>query len=135
MTVREALVSDPRVLSVDAGLSEAALLLLRPEIKSVLVVDGDRLVGAVGPEGVIEAVAKRSDLDAVRVGDICRSDLITMGPDASLDDAVRLMSEHGLKRIPIVDDGRLLGVVAREPLVRRLAEDEAPPPPEDLPDS
>ena len=135
MTVKEALVSDPRVLTIDAGLREAASLLLRPEIKSVLVVDGDRLVGVVGPEGVIEAVANRSDLDAVKVGEICRSDLITMGPDASLDDAVRLMSEHGLERVPIVEGGRLLGVVSREPLVRRLAEDEAPPPPDGLPDS
>lgn len=130
MTVREALVSDPRVLSADAGVSEAAELLLRPEIRSVLVVDGDRLVGAIGPDGVIRAVATETELGDLTVGEICKSDLVTIGPDASLDEAVHLMSAHSLERVPVVEDGRLLGVVSREPLLRRLAEDEVPPSPE-----
>jgi CBS domain-containing protein len=48
----------------------------------------------------------------------------TVGPDASLDEALHLMAEHGLERLAVTEDGRLLGVLPREPLVRRIAEDE-----------
>ena len=92
MTVREALVSDPLVLTTDASVPEAAELLSRPEIRSVLVVDGDRLVGEIGPDGVLEAVAKASEIGALTVGDICEPNVVTIGPNASLYEALRLMS-------------------------------------------
>jgi CBS domain-containing protein len=48
-------------------------------------------------------------------------------PETPLDEALVLMGERGLERVAVVEDGRLLGVLAREPVVRRLAEDEPPP--------
>jgi CBS domain-containing protein len=122
--VREALLH-PRVLAEDAPALEAAKLLTKPSVESVLVVgDGDRLLGCVTKSAVVAAVAAGQDVGALRARDICDPDVTTVGPDASLDDALHLMAEHGLERLAVTDDGRLLGVLPREPLVRRIAEDE-----------
>ncbi|MGH3006075.1 MAG: CBS domain-containing protein [Gaiellaceae bacterium] len=124
MRVREALLH-PRVLGEDAPARDAAELLTRPSVESVLVVgDGDRLLGCVTKGAVVAAVAAGRDVGALRARDLCDPDVTTVGPDASLDEALHLMAEHGLERLAVTEDGRLLGVLPRESLVRRIAEDE-----------
>ena len=126
MIVREALVSDPRVLAADATAREAAELLVRPNVLNALVVDGDRLLGGVTMESIVRAVAAGRDLAKLKARDLCDVEPITIEPDASLDDALHLMVERGLERLPVVENGRFLGVLPRAPLARRLAEDEPP---------
>ncbi|MBW3593898.1 MAG: CBS domain-containing protein [Actinobacteria bacterium] len=126
--MREALVSDPRVLAADALLRDAAELLLRPNVRSALVVDGDRLLGCVTLEGIARAVAADADVRRLTVGEVCEADVTTIGPETPLDEALHLMVERGLDRLAVTEDGRLVGVLPREPVLRRLAEDEAPPP-------
>ena len=124
MIVREALVSDPRVLPAEASAREAAELLTRPQVRNALVTDGDKLLGSVTLESIVAAVARGSDLLSAKVRDICDPDVTTVSPDMPLGDALHLMAEQGLERLPVTDDGRLLGVLPREPVARRLAEDE-----------
>jgi CBS domain-containing protein len=126
MIVREVLLSDPRVLAADSPAREVAELLLRPNVKSVLVVDGETLVGCVTVEAIVRAVASGVDVRTVAARELSETDVTTIPPEASLDEALRLMTEHGLERLPVTEDGRLVGVLAREPILRRLAEDEAP---------
>jgi CBS domain-containing protein len=125
LTVREALLH-PRVLQGDASVREAAELLTRPSVESVLVVDGDRLLGSVTKEAIVAAVAEGRNLSEVGARDISDPDVPTVGPDAPLEEALHLMAEQGLERLAVTEDGRLLGVLPREPIVRRLAEDEPP---------
>jgi CBS domain-containing protein len=125
--VREALVSDPRVLAADALLRDAAELLLRPNVRSALVVDGERLVGCVTLEAIARAVAAGADVRELTVADACETDVTTIGPETPLDAALHLMVERGLERLAVTEDGRLIGVLPREPVLRRLAEDDAPP--------
>jgi CBS domain-containing protein len=124
--VREALVPDPRVVAADAGVQEAAQLLTRPNVRSVLVVDGERLVGVVTAATLVAAVASGADVRGLTARDVCDTEVATIGPDGLIDDALHLMAEADLERLPVVENGRLLGILPREPLVRRLAEDEAP---------
>jgi CBS domain-containing protein len=126
VTVREALVH-PRVLQGDDPAREAAELLTRPSVESVLVADGERLLGSVTKEAIVAAVAEGRDLRELRARDLSDPALTTVGPDTPLEEALHLMAEKGLERLAITEDGRLLGVLPREPLVRRLAEDEPPP--------
>jgi CBS domain-containing protein len=125
--VREALVADPRVLAGSATLREAADLLTHPHVESVLVTDDGRLLGCITTETVVRAVAAGADPRKARAADVCDTDVATVGPDVPLDEALHLMAERGVERLPVTEDGRLLGVLPREPLVRRLAEDEAEP--------
>jgi CBS domain-containing protein len=122
--VREALVSDPRVVSADASAREAAELLTHPHVESALVTDGERLLGCVTLESIVAALARGVDLLSATVREVCETDVTTVGPDLPLDEALHLMAESGLERLPVTEDGRLLGVLQREPVARRLAEEE-----------
>jgi predicted transcriptional regulator len=122
--VREALVSDPRVVSADASAREAAELLTHPHVESALVTDGERLLGCVTLESIVAALARGVDLLSATVREVCETDMATVGHDMPLDEALHLMAESGLERLPVTEDGRLLGVLQREPVARRLAEEE-----------
>jgi CBS domain-containing protein len=128
--VREALVADPPVLQADAPVQAAAALLVRPHVESVLVADGEQLVGVIAKEAIVAAVANSRDLRSLTVGEVADQDVPTVGPETTLGDALHLMAEKGLERLPVVEDGRLLGILPREPVVRRLSEDEPPPEPD-----
>jgi predicted transcriptional regulator len=122
--VREALVSDPRVLQAGASVREAAELLTHPNVKSALVADGELLVGCVTSESIVGAVARGVDLSAATAADVCERGVTTIEPNVALDEALHLMAEQDLERLPVTENGRLLGVLPREPTARRLAEDE-----------
>ena len=126
MKVREALVADPRVVVSSASARDVAELLLRPHVESALVADEGRLVGCVTRESIVAAVARGVDLEGATAGDLADGDVTTVGPDDALDDALHLMVERDLDRVVVVEDGRLLGILPREPILRRLAEDEPP---------
>jgi CBS domain-containing protein len=131
MIVREALVADPPVLQSGDPVQSAAALLAKPHVESVLVADGEQLVGVITKEAIVAAVAASRDLRTDTVGDVADQNVPTVGPETSLGDALLLMAEQGLERLPVVENGRLLGILPREPVVRRLAEDEPPPEPDE----
>jgi CBS domain-containing protein len=130
--VREALLH-PRVLEAGATAQEVAALLSKPNVESVLVVDGGKLLGCVTTKAIVAAVAEGRDVHGLSAGDLCDPAVATVGPATPLGEALHLMAERGLERLAVAEDGRLLGVLPRAPLVRRLAEDE-PPPAEEQPD-
>ena len=126
--VREAMLTDPRALEASATAQEAAELLVRPEVRAVLVVDGDRLVGLVTPAGLVQrVVAAGRDPRSTTLEEIAEEVGLTVGPEEQLDDAYRLMEEEDIERLPVTEDGKLVGVLSRSALQRRLAEDEPPP--------
>jgi CBS domain-containing protein len=125
--VREAMLTDPKALPAAASVQEAGELLTRPEVRAVLVVDGERLVGVVTCEGLVErVVAAGRDPRSTSVGDVAEPVAVTVLPDMSVEDAYRLMEERDVERLPVTDGGRLVGVLSRSALTRRLAEDEPP---------
>jgi CBS domain-containing protein len=127
--VREAMLTDPRALPASASAQEAAELLTRPEVRAVLVVDGDRLVGVITADVLVErVVAAGRDPRATAVGDVARPVTLSTSPDEQVEDAYRVMEEEDVERLPVTEDGRLVGVLSRSALTRRLAEDEPPEP-------
>jgi CBS domain-containing protein len=91
--VREALLPDPRVLQRGAAAREAAELLTHPQVSSVLVADGDRLLGCIGAEDIVAAVAKGLDLQRATAGEVADANIITISPDLPLDEALHRMAE------------------------------------------
>ena len=126
--VREAMVSDPRALEASATAQDAAELLVRPEVRTVLVVEGERLVGSVTERTLVERiVAAGRDPRSTTLAEIAEPVTLTVGPDALVDDAYRLMESEDVERLPVTDGPRLVGVLSRSALQRRLAEDEPQP--------
>ena len=127
--VKDAMVADPPMLAGDASAQEAGEALSRPEVRAVFVSDdGGRLLGVVTRKTLVrEVVAAGRDPLGTKLGEIAEVPLNTIGSDLPLDEAFRFLEEQDLERVPVLEDGRLVGVLSRAVLQRRLAEDEPPP--------
>jgi CBS domain-containing protein len=121
------MVPEPGTLEVSASAQEAGERLSDPAVRAVLVSDDGTLVGVITRKTLVrEVVATGRDPRTTPVGVIAEPPLYTIDAALSLDDAYRELEEHDLERVPVVEDGRLVGVLSRSVLQRRLAEDEAP---------
>ena len=122
------MVADPPMLEGDSSAREAGEALSRPEVRAVFVSDDGRLLGVVTRKTLVrEVVAAGRDPRATKLREIAEVPLNTIGSDLPLDEAFRFLEEQDLKRVPVLEDGRLVGVLSRAVLQRRLAEDEPPP--------
>jgi CBS domain-containing protein len=130
--VREAMIAEPRALTTGDSAREAGEVLTPPEVRAVYVVDdGGRLVGVVTRKTLVaRVVAAGRDPNTTTVGDVAEPPYYTIDADTPLDEAYRFIEERDAERVPVVDEGRLVGVLSRAVLQRRLAEDEGPPEPE-----
>ena len=107
-SIREVMTPNPVSLPGTTSLIDAACRMKDDDIGDVLVVDGDELRGLVTDRDiVVRAVAEGRDAATTTLGDVCSAKVVCLGPADALEDAVRLMSEHAVRRLPIVDtDGR-----------------------------
>jgi CBS domain-containing protein len=129
--VREAMITDPRVCEADASAREAGEALARPEVRAVFVCEANKLVGVVTRKTLVrEVVATGRDPETTPLREIAEDPHWTIDADLPAEEAFRFLEEHDAERAPVVEDGRLVGVLSRELLQRRLAEDEPTAPPE-----
>jgi CBS domain-containing protein len=125
--VREAMVPEPRTLDVSAPAVEAGQLLARPEVRAIFVTDDGRLTGVITRKTLVrEVVAEGLDPKTTPVGEIAEEPRYTIDSEMDLEAAFHFLEERDAERVPVVEDGRLVGVLSRELLQRRLAEDEPP---------
>jgi CBS domain-containing protein len=122
------MVAEPATLASSATAMEAGDRLAQPDVRAVLVTDGDsRLVGVVTRSTLVrEVVAAGRDPRSTPLGDIAEAPRFTVDADLPVDEAFHLLEEEDLERVPVVEDGKLVGVLSRSVLQRRLAEDEPP---------
>ncbi|MGW0843475.1 CBS domain-containing protein [Streptomyces sp. NPDC002787] len=111
--VRDIMTSAPLTVEPQASVRSVAQLMRDQDLGAVLVTDGDRLRGLVSDRDlVVRAVAEGADPEQTTVVHACSEDLVTVGPDEDLDHAARLMREHAVRRLPVVDEGRPVGIVS-----------------------
>ena len=124
---RDAMIADPPALEASASAQEAGELFDRPEVRAVLVCEDGRLSGVVTRKTLVrEVVARGRDPRGTLLREIAEEPLFTIAADAALEDAFRELEERDFERVPVVEDGRLVGVLSRAVVQRRLAEDEPP---------
>jgi CBS domain-containing protein len=125
--VREAMLIEPRSLGVEATAQEAGELLANPDVRAVFVCDEHRLVGVVTRKTLVrEVVAPGRDPQSTPLGEIAEEPHYTIEATSPAEEAFRFMEEKDAERVPVVENGRLVGVLSRVVLQRRLAEDEPP---------
>jgi CBS domain-containing protein len=127
------MVTEPLALGASASAQEAGEALARPDVRAVLVCDDEgRLLGVVTRKTLVrEVVAAGSDPRTTSLGEIAEKPIATIESDMLLGEAFGLLEERDLERVPVVEDGKLVGVLSRAVVQRRLAEDEPPPEPEE----
>ena len=122
--VRDAMVPEPRRLAAHASAQEAGQMLARPEVRAVLVCDGERLTGVITRKTLVrEVVAAGLDPRATPVERIAEEPIYTLEASTALEEAFRELEARDLERVPVTDDGRLVGILSRSVVQRRLAED------------
>jgi CBS domain-containing protein len=131
--VRDAMIAEPRALPATATAREAGEVLTPAEVRAVFVVDPDgALLGVVTRKTLVaRVVAAGRDPGSTQVGELAEPPYYTIDADTPLDEAFRFIEQNDAERVPVVDGGRLVGVVSRAVLRRRLAEDEEPPTPDE----
>jgi CBS domain-containing protein len=113
-SVRDAMTGDPRSIGVSASVVEAARLMREEHIGSLPITDDQQLVGMITDRDITtRVVAEAADPKLTSVGDVYSQDLISVEPDKDLEEALLLMARHQVRRLPVVDDGKLVGIVAQ----------------------
>ncbi len=113
-TVRDVMTSNVRAAASTESLADAAQMMKEEDVGSLPVVEDDRLIGILTDRDIIvRAVAERVDPQSISVGDVASRELVTVEPDQDLDEALSLMARHRVRRLPVVADGRLVGILAQ----------------------
>jgi len=117
--VEELMTRDPVTLRPESTCSEAAALMKRQDCGSLPVVKDGKLVGIVTDRDiVIRGVAGGKDPTHLAVSEIMTAGPVTVAPDTKAEDASKLMSEKQVRRLPVVESGRLVGILAIGQLAR-----------------
>jgi CBS domain-containing protein len=121
MKVKDLMTSQPTVVRPEDMVSQAATLMKQQDCGAIPVVSKDgKLVGIVTDRDiVIRAVAAGKDPRATPVSAVMSADPVTLSPDASADDAEKLMADRQVRRLPVVAEGRLVGLIVTAQLARR----------------
>jgi CBS domain-containing protein len=113
-SVREAMTASVSSVSPSQSLADAAEVMKRKDVGSVPVVDEGRLVGIVTDRDIVtRAVAEQRNPQAVRVEEIASHELVTVEPAQDLDEALALMARHKVRRLPVLEEGRLVDMLAQ----------------------
>jgi CBS domain-containing protein len=113
MNVSDVMTKDPAVLDMMDTAADAATMMRERDIGDVIVREGDHVGGIVTDRDiVVRAVAENRNPTTVTLGEICSRDVTTLSPDDSVSEAIKLMSDRALRRLPVVDSGRPVGIVS-----------------------
>ena len=111
--IREVMTPNPKAVAQSATIMEAACVMRENDIGDVVVLDNGRLCGILTDRDiVVRALAAGCDPNRTSVGEICSRALVTLAPEDSTGQAVRVMREHAIRRLPIEDRGRVVGIVS-----------------------
>ena len=111
--MRDIMSAAPVCMAGAESVSAAARAMKQNGIGTVLVLTGGRLIGLVTDRDItVRVLAENRDPRTTRIGDICGSELVLLGPDDDVAEAARLVRERAVRRIPVLQDGIPVGVVS-----------------------
>jgi signal-transduction protein with cAMP-binding, CBS, and nucleotidyltransferase domain len=112
-SIRDVMTTHPVVLPVTSSVIEAAQAMRDSDIGDVIVVENGRICGIVTDRDItVRGVAEGRNISSLTLGDICSRQLTTLSPTDSVDDAVLLMREKALRRLPVIDGDTPVGIVS-----------------------
>ena len=112
-TIDEMMTTDPRTVRDGATIEEVARVMRDADIGDVIVLDEDGRVSGIVTDRdlVVRAVADGVDPAEGQIGSILNGAVVSIAPDESVDTALDLMRDHKIRRLPVIDDDRLVGIV------------------------
>src|SRR5258705_9962681 len=117
-TVWEVMSTDPVTAVPSETIAEAAGRMADRRVGSVVVVDGDRPIGILTERDLVRFGASSATSEGTKVSEWMTEDPDCVGPDVSVQDAFDSLAQHGYRHIPVVDAGKLVGVVSLRDIMR-----------------
>jgi len=123
MQARDACRKMPVTVTADATVADAAEAMDSQAVGAVVVVNGGRPIGIVTDRDLaLRVLARRLPLDS-RVDDVMSTAIVTLGATADVREAVRIFSEHAFRRLPLVEEGRMVGMLTVDDLLMNVVSD------------
>jgi CBS domain-containing protein len=125
MKAKDVMTKEPSTLGPQATLGEAATLMRQEDCGSIPIVDGGRLVGIVTDRDiVVRAIAAGKDARSTRVSEVMSADPVCISPDTDVDEAAKVMADRQIRRLPVVEDGKLAGILVIGQIARREPDEQ-----------
>lgn len=119
-SIRDLMTANPCSIDADKSVAYAAKMMRDENVGLAPIVEGGKLIGTVTDRDIaIRVVAEGKDPEQTTVREVASTKLVTIDPGQDLDEALRLMAQHQVRRLPVVEeDGKLVGVVAQADVAR-----------------
>jgi CBS domain-containing protein len=112
-SIRDFMTADPRTVKSDAPIAEAAKAMKEADAGAVVIQDNGSPSGIITDRDIaIRAVAEGKDPTSTPVKDVGTTDVTSLSPDDTIEDAVKLMREKDIRRLPVVEDDKTVGIVS-----------------------
>jgi CBS domain-containing protein len=118
--IKDVMTSNPCSIDAEKSVAYAAKMMREEDVGLAPIVEGDKLIGMLTDRDIaIRVVAEGRNPEQVKVADVASKQVVTIDPQQDLDDALRIMAKHQVRRLPVVEeDGKLVGVVAQADIAR-----------------
>jgi CBS domain-containing protein len=118
-SIKDVMTSEVRACEPSATVVDAAKIMAQEDVGPVPVVEDGRLTGIVTDRDItVRVVAEDRDPSSTTIGEIASTKLVTVSPDDDLETALKLLAENQVRRIPVVEGDRLVGIVAQADIAR-----------------
>jgi CBS domain-containing protein len=118
--IRDVMTPSPRTVESSAPVQEAAKIMRDEDVGAIPIVENGSLVGIVTDRDIALNVVAEGKDGSTPVTQIAAGDLVTIDPDQSLDEGLRLMAQHQVRRLPVVEeDGKPVGIIAQADIARQ----------------
>lgn len=125
-SIREVMTQNPELVSGDTTVADAAKLMRDKDFGGVLCGDGDEVSGFLTDRDIaLRVVAEGKDPTSTTVSEVATTDLHTLSPDDSVEDAIELVRQHDIRRVPVVEGAKPVGIVSIGDLAIERDEDSA----------
>jgi CBS domain-containing protein len=124
--IKESMTAKPCSIDADKPVSYAAKMMKDEDVGLAPIVEGNRLIGTLTDRDIaIRVVAEGRDPETTTAREVASKDVVTVDPDQDLQEALRLMAQHQVRRLPVVEeDGKLVGVLAQADVAQDARPDE-----------
>jgi len=118
--IKDVMTSNPCSIDAEKSVAYAAKMMREEDVGLAPIVEGDKLIGMLTDRDIaIRVVAEGRNPEQVKVADVASKQVVTIDPQQDLDEALRIMAKHQVRRLPVVEEGgKLVGVVAQADIAR-----------------
>ncbi|MEM5790712.1 MAG: CBS domain-containing protein [Candidatus Aenigmatarchaeota archaeon] len=117
MLVKDIMKREVVVVKPDASIREASKTMARYNIGSLIVMENENPVGILTERDILNLVARDENLDEIKVSEVMSKDVVTIEADKKIDDAVDLMLKHKIKRLPVKEGSKIVGIVTTSDII------------------